>query len=75
MSDLKPTSARNGANTSGSATISATSQAAMPISTIITRFSVPISSTVAMPTDSWKNDSRSNRPSGNSSVAASAKGR
>ena len=34
-----------GAKTSGSATISATSQAGTPSSTIITRFSVPISST------------------------------
>ena len=67
--------ARNGANTSGSETITATSHAGTPSSTIITRFSVPISSTTAMPTETWNSDSRSSRPSGNSGVAASANGR
>ena len=43
--------ARSGATTIGSATISATSQAATPSSTIITRFSVPTIKAVAMPTD------------------------
>jgi hypothetical protein len=75
VSERKPISARNGANTSGSATISATSQAGTPSSTIITRFSVPFSSTIAMPTDTWNSDRRSSRPSGSSGVAASANGR
>ena len=74
-SERKPTSARNGANTRGSDTISATSHADTPSSTIITRFSVPFSSTVAMPTDTWNSDRRSSRPSGSSAVAASANGR
>jgi hypothetical protein len=51
VSDLNPISARNGANTSGSDTISATSHVGTPSSTIITRLSVPLSSTTAMPTD------------------------
>ncbi len=38
----------------------------MPSSTIITRLSVPVSSTAAMPTDSWNSDRRSRRPSGSS---------
>ena len=46
-----------------------------PSSTIITRFSVPISSTTAMPTVTWNSDSRSSRPIGSSGVAASANGR
>ena len=75
MSDRKPTSARNGANTSGSETMRATSQAGTPSSTIMTRFSVPISSTTAMPTETWNSDRRSRRPSGSSAVAASANGR
>jgi hypothetical protein len=50
-SDRKPTSARNGAYSTGSATIRATSEGATPSSTIITRLSVPIISTRAMPTD------------------------
>ena len=62
MSDLKPTTARNGANTSGSETITATSQAGTPSSTIMTRLSVPISSTTAMPTVTWNSDRRSRRP-------------
>ena len=66
--------ARKGAATSGSATISATSQAAMCSSTIITRFSVPTISAAARPTDTWNSDSRSSRDSGRSAVAASAKG-
>ena len=44
-------------------------------STIMTRFSVPISSTSAMPTVTWNSDSRSRRDNGKSGVAASAKGR
>ena len=75
VSERKPTSARNGANTSGSEIITATSQAGTSSSTIITRFSVPISSTTAMPTETWNSDRRSRRPSGNSGVAASANGR
>ena len=55
--------------------MTATSQAGTPSSTIITRFSVPISSTAAMPTETWNSDSRSSRPSGSSGVAASANGR
>ena len=43
-------------------------------STIITRLSVPISSTAAMPTVTWNSDSRSRRPIGSSAVAASANG-
>ncbi len=75
VSDRKPTNARNGANTSGRPTIADTSHADMPSSTIITRFSVPISSTVAMPTVTWNSDSRSSRFSGSVSLAASANGR
>ena len=75
MSERNPTRARNGANTSGNETITATSQAGTPSSTIMTRFSVPISSTTAMPTVTWNSDRRSSFPSGNSGVAASAKGR
>jgi hypothetical protein len=60
--------------TSGSATISATSQAAMCNSTIITRFSVPTSSAVAMPTETWNSDRRSSRGSGRPGLAASANG-
>ena len=41
----------------------------------MTRLSVPISSTIAMPTETWNSDSRSSRPSGSSVVAASANGR
>ena len=37
-----------------------------PSSTIITRFRVPSSSTVAMPTETWNSDSRSSWPSGRS---------
>jgi hypothetical protein len=70
VSERKPISARNGANTSGSATISATSQAGTPSSTIITRFSVPTSSAVAMPTDTWNSDRRSSRPAAARRVAA-----
>ena len=44
--------------------ISATSQAGTPSSRIITRFSVPTSSTRAMPTETWNSDSRSSRGSG-----------
>ena len=45
----KPTSARRGANSSGSDSITATIQAGTASSTIMTRLSVPISSTAAMP--------------------------
>ena len=75
VSDLKPSSARNGANSSGNATIADTSQADTPSSTIITRLSVPTSSTVQMPTATWNIDSRSKRPSGRPTDAASANGR
>ena len=74
MSDLNPTSARNGAKTSGSAIIVATSQTGTPSSTIITRFSVPMSSTTAMPTETWNSDRRSSFASGSSSAPTSAKG-
>ena len=74
VSERKPISARNGANTSGSEIISPTSDAGTPSSTIITRLRVPTSSTRAMPTDTWNNDSRNKRPSGNSGLAASANG-
>ena len=73
-SERKPTRARNGATSTGSDTISATSQAPTPSSTIITRFSVPTSSATAIPTETWNSDSRSRRDSGRSSVAASANG-
>ena len=65
---------RKGANTSGREIIKATTQAGRPSSTIITRFSVPISSTAAIPTVTWNSDRRSSRPSGSSAVAASANG-
>ena len=64
VSERKPITARNGAAISGSEIVIATSDAGTPSSTIITRFSVPISSTVAMPTDTWNNDSRSSLRSG-----------
>jgi hypothetical protein len=75
LSDLNPISVRSGANTSGKATIAATRLDERPSSTIITRLSVPVTSTAAIPTEIWNSDSRSRRPSGRSSVAASAKGR
>ena len=53
----------------------ATSETGTPSSTIITRFRVPISSTRAMPTETWNSDRRSSLDSGSSGVAASAKGR
>ena len=64
-----------GATSSGIAIISATSHAGVPNSTIITRFNVPLSSTVATPTVTWNSDRRSKRPIGNSALAASANGR
>ena len=75
LSDRNPTSALNGAKTSGSATISATSHAGTPSSTIITLLSVPFSKVRAIPTEIWNSDRRSSRPSGNSRVAASANGK
>ena len=51
VSDLNPIRALNGAAINGIATINDTSEAAIPSSTIMTRFSVPTSSTVARPTD------------------------
>jgi hypothetical protein len=75
LSERKPMNARNGANTSGKPTISDTSHAGTPSSTMSTRFNVPIISTMAIPTDTWNSDSRSSRPSGNSALAASANGR
>ena len=51
LSERKPISARNGANSSGSEIMIPTSDAGTSSSTIITRFSVPISSTRDMPTD------------------------
>ena len=75
MSERNPISARSGANNSGSDTITATSQVGTPSSTIITRLSVPLSKTTAIPTDTWNNDRRMRRPSGSSAVAASANGR
>ena len=53
----------------------ATSEAGTLSSTIITRLSVPTSSTSAMPTETWNSDKRSRRDSGRSGVAASANGR
>jgi hypothetical protein len=75
VSDRCPISARNGAASTGIATISATSEVGTPSSTIITLLSVPVKSTAAMPMDHWNIDSRISRPSGRSSVAASANGR
>ncbi len=50
-SDRKPITARKGAKTMGSETMTATSAAGTCISTIMTRLSVPISRTIAMPQD------------------------
>ena len=61
VSERKPISARNGAYSTGSATISATSVAGTSSSTIITRLSVPTSSVSAMPTETWNSDRRSSR--------------
>ena len=41
----------------------------------MTRLSVPLSSTMAMATETWNSDRRSRRPSGSSAVAASANGK
>ena len=65
---------RSGAKISGSASITATIHDGTFSSTIITRLSVPISSTAAMPTVAWNRDSRRRRPIGSSGVAASANG-
>ena len=51
MSERKPITARNGAKISGSDSMIPTSDAGTPSSTIITRLSVPISSTSDMPTE------------------------
>ena len=51
VSDLWPSSARNGAEMTGKAIITATTLAGTAISTIITRFNVPKSNTAAMPKD------------------------
>ena len=75
VSDRKPIRARSGAKTRGKATMTATKPADTSSSTIITRLSVPVSRTTAIPTDTWKSDRRSRRPSGRSLLAASAKGR
>ncbi len=74
-SERKPISARNGAATSGRATINATSHAPTPNSRIITRLSVPTIRAVAMPTATWNSAKRTRRGSGRSGDAASAKGR
>ncbi len=50
-SDLNPMIARNGAKRMGSAIMTPTSEAGTPSSTIMTRLSVPISKTSAMPTE------------------------
>jgi len=52
VSDLKPTSARNGATSSGMASMIATSDAGTLSSRIITRLSVPTNNVCTMPTDS-----------------------
>ncbi len=74
MSLLWPISALSGAKTKGSDTIIATSHDCTWSSTIITRLSVPISMTAAMPTVIWNSDRRNRRFKGSSAVAASAKG-
>lgn len=51
VSDRKPSNVRNGAIRTGKAIITATMVAGTDNSTIITRFSVPSSITVAIPTD------------------------
>ena len=66
--------ARAGAKINGKPTMAATSQAGTPNSTIMTRFSVPISKTIAMPTVTWNKLSRSKRPIGSVGDATSAKG-
>ena len=68
-------SARRGANSKGKATMVDTRVAGTFISTIITRLSVPTSSTRAMPTETWNKERRSNRDNGRSGEAASANGR
>ncbi len=75
VSDLKPIRARRGAKNNGSDTAIATTVVGTPSSTIITRLRVPLRSTRAIATETWKSESRSKRPSGNSAVAASANGR
>ena len=75
MSDRNPIKARNGANSRGSEIMTPTREAGTFSSTIITRFSVPISRTRAMPTVNWNKDSRRSRESGRSGDAASANGR
>ena len=75
MSERCPTKTRSGANSKGRETIAATMAAPTPSSTIMTRLSVPLSSTTAMPTDTWNSARRSSRGRGNSVLAASANGR
>ena len=55
--------------------MTATKEAGTCNSTIITRFSVPIIKTKAMPTETGNRERRSKRESGKSGVAASAKGK
>ena len=52
----------------------ATSQVGTPSSTTMTRLSVPVSSTMAMATETWNSDRRSRRGIGKSGLATSAKG-
>ena len=75
VSERNPINARKGAKKSGSETMIPTMEAGTPYSTIITRLRVPISSTSAIPTETWKRDKRRSLDRGNSGVAASAKGR
>ena len=51
LSDLNPTSARKGAKSKGNDTAIATTNVGTPNSTIMTRLSVPFSSTTAMATE------------------------
>ena len=64
-----------GAIKTGIATINATIVAGTPSSTIITLFRVPSNNTVAIPTEIWNKERRSNCPRGKSVLAASENGR
>ena len=73
-SERNPIKARSGAKSSGSATMIATRLAATPISTIMTRLSVPTINTAVMPQEIWNSERRNNLLMGKGPLVDSAKG-
>ena len=73
-SERNPIKARSGAKSSGSATMMATRLAATPISTIMTRLSVPTINTAVMPQEIWNKERRINLLIGKGPLVDSAKG-